>query len=85
MKDPTWRPKGLSKCIISRVVSTLNGVTLTISLLITDLLSPLGLQVWIPLRAPFEGVPVRALGFHKHKGFRAPSRALELVGRKQKV
>ena len=30
---------------ISRVISTPNGVTLIITLLITDLLSPLGLQV----------------------------------------
>ena len=41
----TWRPWGLSKWVISRVLSTLNGVTLTITLLITDLLSPPGLQV----------------------------------------
>ena len=40
-----WRPWGLSKWVISRVISTLNGVTLIITLLITDLLSPLGLQV----------------------------------------
>ena len=31
--------------MISRVISTLNGVTLIITLLITGLLSPLGLQV----------------------------------------
>ena len=37
--------QGLSKWVISRVISTLNGVTLIITLLITDLLSPLGLQV----------------------------------------
>ena len=42
---PVWRPRGLSKWVISRVISTLNGVTLIITLLITDLLSPLGLQV----------------------------------------
>ena len=30
---------------MSRVISTLNGFTLIIILLITDLLSPLGLQV----------------------------------------
>ena len=34
--------QGLSKWVISRVLSTLNGVTLLITLLITDLLSPLG-------------------------------------------
>ena len=44
----TWRPRGLSKWVISRVISTLNGVSLIITLLITDLLSPLGLQVWVP-------------------------------------
>ena len=42
----TWRPRGLSRSVLSRVVSTPNGVTLIIALLITDLLSPLGLQVW---------------------------------------
>ena len=42
---PTWRPRKLSKWVISRVVSTLNGVTLIITLLVTHLLSPLGLQV----------------------------------------
>ena len=36
----TWRTRGLSKWVISRVISTLNGVTLIITLLITDLLSP---------------------------------------------
>ena len=41
----TWRPRGLSKWVISRVISTVNGVTLIITLLITELLSPLGLQV----------------------------------------
>ena len=41
----TWRPRALSKWVISRVLSTLNGVTLIITLLITDLLSPRGLQV----------------------------------------
>ena len=41
----TWRPRGLSKWVISRVISTLNLVTLTITLLIKGLLSPLGLQV----------------------------------------
>ena len=34
-----------SKWVISRVISTLNGVTLIITLLMTDLLIPLGLQV----------------------------------------
>ena len=40
-----WRPRGLSKWVISRVISTLNGVALIVTLLITDLLSPLTLQV----------------------------------------
>ena len=40
----TWRPRRLSKWFISRVISALNGVTLITTLLITDLLSPLGLQ-----------------------------------------
>ena len=40
--NPTWSPRGLSKWVISRVISTLNGVTLLITLLITDLLSPSG-------------------------------------------
>ena len=33
---------------MSRVISILNGVTLIITLLITDFLSPLGLQVRVP-------------------------------------
>ena len=41
----TWRRRGLSKWAISRVMSTLNGVTLTITLRISDLLSRLGFQV----------------------------------------
>ena len=44
-KGPAWRPRRLSKWVISRVVSILNGATLDITLLITHLLSPLGLQV----------------------------------------
>ena len=32
-KAPTWRPRGLSKWVISRVISTPNGVTLVITLL----------------------------------------------------
>ena len=43
----TWRPRGLSKWVISRVISTPNGVTLIIALLITDLLNALGLQVGV--------------------------------------
>ena len=44
-KDPTWRGRGLSKWAISRVISTLNGVTPIITLLINDLLRPVPLQV----------------------------------------
>ena len=36
-------PRGLSKWVISRAISTLNGETAIKTLLITDLLSPLGL------------------------------------------
>ena len=43
-------PGDLSKWLISRAKSTLNGVTLVITLLITDLLRPLGLQVGVKLR-----------------------------------
>ena len=57
----TWRPRALSKWIISRVLSTLNGVTLIITLPITDLLGPLGLRalfynsaasLWAPRKGP---------------------------------
>ena len=51
----TWRSRGLSEWVISRVISTLNGVTGTITLLITDLLSPLGLQVETPLTSFHSG------------------------------
>ena len=44
-----WRPRGLSKWVISRVISTLNGVILIITLLITDLVSPPGLQVGLSM------------------------------------
>ena len=44
-----WRvlggPGDLVSGFLSRVIRTLNGVTLIITLLITDLLSPPGLQV----------------------------------------
>ena len=39
----TWRSRGLSKQVTSRVISALNGVNPMITLLITDLRSPLGL------------------------------------------
>ena len=44
----TWRVRGLSNWVISRVINTLNGFTLIITLLITDLLGLLGLQVTVP-------------------------------------
>ena len=40
-----WRGGGLSKQVINRVISTLNGLTPIVTLLINDLLSPLALQV----------------------------------------
>ena len=40
-KNPTQGPRGLSKSVMSRVISTLNGITPTKTLLATDLLSPL--------------------------------------------
>ena len=46
----TWRGRGLSKQVISRVIRTLNEVTPTITLLINDLLSPLPLQVVEPFQ-----------------------------------
>ena len=50
--------------MISRVISTLNGVTPIITLLINDLLSPLPLQVEVPLRLP-SGAPLGDLqGLH---------------------
>ena len=48
----TWRPRGLSKWVISRVISTLHGVPLIVTLLIADLLSPLGLQVTPKAKSP---------------------------------
>ena len=46
--------------VISRVISTLNGDTPIITLLIKDLLSPVPLQVRVPLRASVLKVLVRA-------------------------
>ena len=54
-------PRGFSKWVIGRVISTLNGVTLIITLLITDLLSLLGLQVGLGFEASGSGM--RILGF----------------------
>ena len=47
-KGPTWRPRGLSKSlspVISRVIIRVTPLRVLITLLITHLLSPLGLQV----------------------------------------
>ena len=41
----TWRPRGLSKSVISRVTIRATPFRVLITLLITHLLSPLGLQV----------------------------------------
>ena len=41
----TWRPRGLSKSVISRVVFGLTPFRVVIALLMTYLLSSLGLQV----------------------------------------
>ena len=41
----TWRPRGLSKSVISRVIVWVTPVRVLITLLIAQLLSPLGLQV----------------------------------------
>ena len=52
---PTWRPRGLSKSVISRVIIGVTPFRVLITLLITHLLSPLGLQV-NPLRNVQKGV-----------------------------
>ena len=79
---PTWRLRGLSKWAISRVISTLNGVTLIRTLLITDLLSPLGLQVDLtrvsmtggssPVGELLIGERSKEVG-HRHAAFRGSS------------
>ena len=43
--SPTWRHRGLSKSVISRVIIRVTPFRVLITLLITDLLSPLGPQV----------------------------------------
>ena len=43
--DLTWRPRGLSKSAISRVIIRVTQFRLLMTLLITHSLSPLGLQV----------------------------------------
>ena len=43
--SPAWRPRGLSKSVISRVIITVTPFRKLINLLITHLLSLLGLQV----------------------------------------
>ena len=44
-RAPTWRPRGLSKSAISRVIIRVTPFRVLITLLITHLLCPLGLQV----------------------------------------
>ena len=41
----TWRPRGLSKSVVSRVISRVTPFRVLVTLLITHLLRPLGLQV----------------------------------------
>ena len=41
----SWRPRGLPKSVISRVILGVSPVRVLITLLITHLLTPLGLQV----------------------------------------
>ena len=43
----TWRPRGLSKSVISRVIMRVTPFRVLITLLITHLLSPLGLQIGV--------------------------------------
>ena len=45
LKGSTWRPRGLSKSVISRVIIRVAPFRVLITLLITRLLSPLSLQV----------------------------------------
>ena len=53
MGVPTWRPRGLSKSVISKVIIRVTPFRALITLLITHLLSPLSLQV--ELRIHFLG------------------------------
>ena len=48
-QDPTRRPRGLSKSVISRVRIRVTPFRVLITLLITYLPSPLGLQARVPL------------------------------------
>ena len=41
----TWRPRGLSKSVMSRIIIRVTPFRVLITLLITHLLSPVGLQV----------------------------------------
>ena len=45
MPVPSWRPRGRTKSVISRVLIRVTPFRVLITLLITHLLSPLGLQV----------------------------------------
>ena len=44
LTDATWRPGGLTKSVISRVITRVSPFRVLVTLLITHLLSPLGLQ-----------------------------------------
>ena len=44
-QEHAWRPRGLSKWVISRVIIRVTPFRVLITLLITHILSPLGLQV----------------------------------------
>ena len=45
LRCTAWRPRGLSKSVISRVIIRVTPFRVLITLLLTHLLSPLGLQV----------------------------------------
>ena len=47
IKGYTWRPKGLSKSVTSRVAVRVTPFRVLVTLLITHLLGPLGLQVGV--------------------------------------
>ena len=54
----TWRPRGLSKSVISRVIIGVTPFRVLITLLMSHLLSPLGLQVEASFEAPHLICPV---------------------------
>ena len=74
-------PRGLSKWVISRVIRTLNGATLILTLLLTDFLSPLGLQVKPPsLAAPFRTSEAMSQGAHQLMTWSAGLLQLDNIG-----